>query len=409
MPQDEYKDDLERGLANRRSVLGEAWVERSVANANAFNAEFQDLISRYAWHDIWSRPGLDWRTRRIIVLAICCALGRWDEFELHVRAAMSSQALTPDDIKEVLLQAAIYAGVPAANSGFTHAMKAMREAGISLEPAELMGVAHPGVGHIGRTSSAPALHYSVREARNGQPRATVVMSHALGCDASMWDALANALAGEYRVIAYDHRGHGRSAVPTGPYTMEQLADDAERLLVELDAGAVVWIGLSMGGMVGQELALRHPARVAGLVVANSTSAYPDMAKTAWRDRIDKVSKAGLESVADMVMGRYFSEAFRGEQPGRVAQFRRRLVTTDPQGYTACCAAVMDVDTRTRLAQIRCPVLVIAGELDQGTPLEMSSALAKACGAELAVIEGASHLSAVEAPARFEAVVRRFLP
>src|SRR3954471_53983 len=119
---DPLDHDFERGLQNRRDVLGDAWVDRSLNNANSFNADFQNLITRFAWNEIWGRPGLDHKTRRAIVLSITVALGRWDEFELHVRAALlgdEDSRLTPDEIKEILMQSAIYAGVPAANTAFT--------------------------------------------------------------------------------------------------------------------------------------------------------------------------------------------------------------------------------------------------------------------------------------------------
>jgi 3-oxoadipate enol-lactonase len=104
-------------MARRRQVLGPAWVDRSIAKRNPFNADFQDLITRYAWGEIWTRPGLEEETRRLIVLAITAALGRWEEFDLHGRAALEA-GVSPDRIKELLLQTAIYAGVPAANTAF---------------------------------------------------------------------------------------------------------------------------------------------------------------------------------------------------------------------------------------------------------------------------------------------------
>jgi pimeloyl-ACP methyl ester carboxylesterase len=175
-----------------------------------------------------------------------------------VRAALlgdEASRLTPDELKEVLIQSAIYAGVPAANTAFTHAQAILREVGpqIGYELASLAPAAssHPGIGREGRSNGRPALHYAVREPRNGKaPRHTVVLSHAIGCDLTMWDDLANQLAQDCRVIAYDHRGHGSSEAPAGAYSMADLADDAAALLRELDTGPVVWVGLSMGGMVG---------------------------------------------------------------------------------------------------------------------------------------------------------------
>ncbi|QOL48234.1 bifunctional 4-carboxymuconolactone decarboxylase/3-oxoadipate enol-lactonase PcaCD [Massilia litorea] len=414
---DPLDHDFERGLQNRRTILGDAWVDRSINNANSFNADFQNLITRFAWNEIWGRPGLDHKTRRAIVLSITTALGRWEEFELHVRAALlgdESSRLTPDEIKEILMQSAIYAGVPAANTAFAHTLAILREVGeqigYALEPAAPGAVAHPGVGREGRTASSPALHYSVREPRNGKaPRHTVVLSHALGCDLTMWDSLANQLALDKRVIAYDHRGHGSSDAPDALYSMADLADDAARLLRELDTGPVVWVGLSMGGMVGQELALRHPSLVRALVLANTTSGYPEAARAVWEQRIATVRAEGIEAIADAVMGRYFHDAFRAQKAATVARFRRRLVTTDATGYVGCCEAVGKVDTGSRLGQIGVPTLVIAGELDQGTPVAMAQALAEGIpGARLEVLSDASHLSAAEQPEAFAASVVGFV-
>ncbi len=414
---DPLDHDFERGLQNRRNVLGDAWVDRSLDKATGFNADFQNFITRYAWNEIWGRPGLEHKTRRAIVLSITIALGRWEEFELHVRAALlgdEGSRLTPDEIKEILMQSAIYAGVPAANTAFTHTLAILREVGeqigYQLEPAAPAAAVHTGIGREGRSASAPALHYSVREPRSGKaPRHTVVLSHALGCDLTMWDALANALAIDCRVIAYDHRGHGSSDAPDAPYSMADLADDAARLLRELDTGPVVWVGLSMGGMVGQELALRHPSLVQALVLANTTSGYPEAARAVWEQRIATVREQGIEAIADAVMGRYFHDAFRAEKAGTVARFRRRLTGTDPTGYVGCCNAVGQVDTTGRLGQIKAPALVIAGELDQGTPVAMAHTLADGIpDARLVVLPDASHLSAIEQPAAFQQAVTGFI-
>jgi alkylhydroperoxidase/carboxymuconolactone decarboxylase family protein YurZ len=133
---------LQQGLANRRQVLGDAWVEQSLRDANRLNVEFQRLITTYAWDSIWSRPGLDRRTRRIMVLATTAAMGRWEEFELHVRTGLMADAADPqaaaldvDTLQEVLLQTAVYAGVPAGNTGMAIALKVLRELGQEPAPA----------------------------------------------------------------------------------------------------------------------------------------------------------------------------------------------------------------------------------------------------------------------------------
>jgi 4-carboxymuconolactone decarboxylase len=112
------RERFELGTKKRRKVLGDAWVDRSNAKKTEFNAEFLDLISRYAWGEIWTRPGLDDRTRRLLVLGSMIALGRWEEFKLHIRAAITEGGISKNDIKEVIMQQAIYCGVPAANTAF---------------------------------------------------------------------------------------------------------------------------------------------------------------------------------------------------------------------------------------------------------------------------------------------------
>lgn len=446
---DPYDHDLERGLRNRRAILGDAWVDKSVAQASAFSADFQNFITRYAWHEVWGRPGLDARTRRVIVLAITCALGRWEEFELHLRAALTGghtvgpgsagalsldaelpegrrdTRLAPDEVKEVLMQAAIYAGVPAANTGMQIAARLLRELGEAPAPLAATEVAHPGCGRSWRSSGMPALHYTLREPRSAsvEGRPTIVLSHALGCDLSLWDELGTALAGPgarsdlpsipYRVVCYDHRGHGDSDAPPGPYTLAELTDDAERLLADLrnrhGVGPVVWIGLSLGGMVGQELALRRPAGLVGLVLANTTSVYPEAGRAQWAQRMAAIEAGGLEAIADATMQRWFSPAFHATHPATVARWRRRVVSTPQGGYLGACHAVRQVDTTARLGQIAVPTLVIAGALDEGTPPAMSRTIAERVpGARLVVIEQAAHLSALEQPAAFEAAVRGFL-
>ena len=116
----------DKGMARRREVLGDAWVDKAQAGKTPFNAEFQEFITRTAWNDVWTRPGLDLRTRSVIVLSITCALGAWDEFRLHVRGAINN-GLSQDEIKEVLMQAAIYAGVPRANHAFKEAAAVFAE------------------------------------------------------------------------------------------------------------------------------------------------------------------------------------------------------------------------------------------------------------------------------------------
>lgn len=121
------RKSYDRGLATRRKVLGDAWVDRAIASTTPFNADFQEMITRYCWDGIWNRKGLPHKVRRMLVLAMTAAMGRWEEFRLHVRAALSSGDLDEDDLKEVLLQSAIYCGVPTANTGFKEAREVIAE------------------------------------------------------------------------------------------------------------------------------------------------------------------------------------------------------------------------------------------------------------------------------------------
>ena len=397
MPQ---QDDFDRGVKNRRAVLGDAWVDKSLDNATEFNAEFQSLITRYAWNDIWGRPGLDHTTRRLLVLGMTMGLARWEEFELHCKAAIRG-GVPLAKIKETLMQGAIYCGVPAANTAFKITLDILREEGLVPPAAPLSAARRVAVHH---TFSEPQLRVAVQ----GQG-APVLLAHALGLDLSMWDRLAGELAANHEVARYDQRGHGGSAVPPGPYTLDAMVDDAARVIREWGRGPVVWIGLSMGGMVGQGVAIRYPELLRGLVLANTTSQYPDEGRAAWAQRIAAVEAGGLEAIADTVMERYFNTSFRASQRERVAQFRAQVLRTDPKGYVACCHALAAVNWLDRLPQVKCPTMIIAGALDVGTPVAMSQAMARCIpDATLVVFDEASHLSVVEQPALFGQTVREFI-
>ena len=138
------RKSFERGLATRRKVLGDEWVDRAFATATPFNADFQEFITRYCWDAIWNRKGLPRKVRRMLVLAMTAALGRWEEFRLHVRAALASGDLDPDDLKELLLQAAVYCGLPTANTGFKEAREAIAELEGSSKPAKRSAAKPPG-------------------------------------------------------------------------------------------------------------------------------------------------------------------------------------------------------------------------------------------------------------------------
>jgi 3-oxoadipate enol-lactonase len=238
----------------------------------------------------------------------------------------------------------------------------------------------------------------------------VLLAHALGCDHRMWGDLVGRLAAAgYRAIAIDARGHGASPAGGRHPTLADMSDDACAVLDRLGIAKTHWVGLSMGGMVGQAFALRHPGRLERLVIANSTSAYGPEGAAAWAERIGRVREGGLAAIRDAVAERYFSAAFAKREPAQVAATMERFIATPVEGYLACCEAIAALDHDSDLPRIRAKTLVIGGEMDIGTPVDMARAMASHIpGARLAVIAGAGHLSAVEQPEAFADLVLPFL-
>ena len=237
----------------------------------------------------------------------------------------------------------------------------------------------------------------------------MVLAHALGCDSSVWDGVAGPLSETHTVIRYDVRCHGRSDCAAGSFTMADLVTDLERLLDELRRPSVSIVGLSMGGMIGLGLAIARPERVNRLVLANTTSRYPEAARIMWAERIRLARARGMDAVADLAAARLFAPAFAAAAPAVLARYRDRLLAADALSYADCCDAVANVDFDRSLSEVSAPTLVIAGSADVAAPVAMAEALASAIpGARVAVLEGAGHLSAVEMPLAFAALVRSFL-
>ena len=253
--------------------------------------------------------------------------------------------------------------------------------------------------------SEPRLH----AVASGGGAECVLLVHAIGMDHRMWDAAAEFLARDLRVVRVDLRGHGKSPVPPRPYTLEAMADDLVAVLDRHDVAKAHYVGLSLGGMIGQAFALNHAERLGRLVLANTTSSYGPEGHAMWQARARAVESGGLAAIKDMVMSRYFSDAFREEHPRTVDEVARRFLQTPAQGYLGCCDAIAELDFTRDLSRIHARTFLIAGEKDAGTPPAMSEAIAaRIPGARLAVIPGAAHLSAVERPAEFNALVRDFL-
>lgn len=241
----------------------------------------------------------------------------------------------------------------------------------------------------------------------GPAEAPVLMlSNSLGTDLHMWDGQVKPFAARFRLIRYDRRGHGKSAVPPGPYTMERLGRDVLGILDNLGIEKIDWCGLSMGGMVGQWLGAHAPSRIRRLVLANTSCHYP--VKDLWNERIAAVAEHGLAPLADAMMGRWFTQGFIEDEPGTVARVKAMMVATPVAGYIANCEAVRDMDHRNILAGITAPTLIIAGRHDVATPIAAAEYIrARIPGAALTLLD-AGHLSNIEQDSDFTAEAMGFL-
>lgn len=241
------------------------------------------------------------------------------------------------------------------------------------------------------------------EGRSDLP--ALVLSHSLGCDLSMWAPQMPDLLHHFQVLRYDTRGHGASAVPGGDCTLEQLGEDVLGLAEKLGLAMFAFCGLSMGGAVGQWLAVNAPQRLTALVLANTSPKFgtPDT----WDARRKAVHEGGIAAIVDAVMQRFFSP---DKQESTFAQSTRAvLLGTDPKGYAACCTALRDADTLAALSKISVPTLVIGSDKDPSTPWEAHGAiLARDIPGAKAVRLQTAHLSNLEQPRAFTAAVLDFL-
>ena len=237
----------------------------------------------------------------------------------------------------------------------------------------------------------------------------LVLSHSLACSVRMWDPQIAALKDQYRILAYDTRGHGASEAPAGAYTLEMLAVDLHDLLKNLNISKPHFCGLSMGGMIGQTFALKYPGVFRTLTLADTTSRYPAEAAPVWAERVRTAEAKGMEPLAQGTLERWFTEPFRKNNPAAVDAIRKLIVATPVAGYAGCCHALPKINVSARLKEIKCPILVIVGADDPGTPVAMAKEIHdNAPGSKLVVLPQAAHLANLEQPAGFTRALRDFL-
>jgi|SRR5882672_1029728 len=240
----------------------------------------------------------------------------------------------------------------------------------------------------------------------GDQGQVLVFSNSLGADFSMWDPQMAELAKRFRILRYDTRGHGQSSVTAGDYTIEQLGRDVLGLLDTLKLERMHFCGLSMGGVIGMWLGVHAPHRLHRLVLCNTAARIGT--NEMWNTRIAIARKDGMKPIAVSVIERWFTPEFRAASPDRVAQAQRMLETTSPAGYSACCAALRDVNLRDAVAHIKIPTLIIYGAKDPVTPAADAEFLADRIQGSAKVELNAAHLSNVEQADAFTEAAGNFL-
>ncbi len=242
---------------------------------------------------------------------------------------------------------------------------------------------------------------------DGPERAPVLMlSNSLGTTLHMWDEQVEPFTEHFRLVRYDRRGHGRSGVPEGPYTMERLGKDVLAILDALGIQKTHWCGLSIGGMVGMWLGSHAPQRIDRLILSNTSCHMPGGG--VWDERIKAVLEGGMQAVVDATIERWFTKEFREREPRTIAQMREMVLSTPPKGYAGCGAAIRDMDQRESIRSIVAPTLVIAGRYDPATTVEAAEFIRSRIPRAALTILDAAHISNVEQPHDYADAVLGFL-
>jgi 3-oxoadipate enol-lactonase len=243
---------------------------------------------------------------------------------------------------------------------------------------------------------------------DGPPGApVVVLGNSLGTTRELWEPQAGVLGGRFRLLRYEHRGHGGSPAPPGPYDIADLATDVLQLLDDFAIEAASYCGISLGAMIGMWLAANAPERIGALGLCCTSACLPPAQM--WEERAASVRAAGMASISPQVVGRWFTAAFAERDPATVSGFVTTVEGVNPEGYAGCCEAIAAMDLRSSLGRIDAPVLVIAGAEDPATPPWHGARIASAVGgSRLRVIRGAAHLANVSHPGEITAALMAHL-
>ncbi len=237
--------------------------------------------------------------------------------------------------------------------------------------------------------------------------ATVSLSNSLMSNYGMWNAQMSALTETYQVLRYDTRGHGNTEVTPGPYTIEQLVDDVHALHQALGIAKTHFVGLSMGGMTGQLLAVKYPDLLLSLTLCDTASHMPP--ESAWDDRINTATDKGMDGLVEGTLARWFTPAFHTSNPDEIARVGDMIRSTAVNGFIACCEAIKVMNQTSILSNITAPTMIIVGEEDAGTTPDMSRIIqAEIGGSELEILPQAAHLSNIEQADAFNKTLRKFL-
>lgn len=238
---------------------------------------------------------------------------------------------------------------------------------------------------------------------------TVVLSHSLSSGMLMWGPQLNALEPNYRVVRYDMRGHGKSDAPKGPYTLDMLAKDVVGLLDALEIERAHFVGLSIGGMIGQCLGLNDAHRFQTLVLSDTAAVIPEDAKPLFEERKQMAREKGMGALVDETLARWFTAPYLKANPPAVEQIRDQVFNTPIEGYIGCSDAILGLGTLDRLSEIQLPTLIMVGEDDLGTPVAASEAIRdRIPNADLKVLPSAAHLCNIEQAEAFNAHLIKFL-